>query len=228
MKRSFLLWSYIFFIFISSCGKGFKKTGPYKDEIPSGTWEMEFRSVNPQAGNYIGHGYITHYRQQFWPHFKIYGPPSPVQHRQFLHTGSRCPDSKDDINHDGYIDLVESLNVSGGVLIPLDGALNGQMKGSSHFPRIRKWHESYYYSATSNSRIMMQELRQKDTQWRDLYLRLKDEDLSLDQRVIIIYGAWSENDLPQTVASQYGISPQEGLPVACANIVFRGNFASTF
>ncbi len=181
---------------------------------------MDFQSLNPQFGNYTGHGYITHYQQQFWPHFKIYGPASPVQHRQFIHAGNRCPESTDDKNRDGYLDYDETLEVVGGVLIPLANSLNPENLGSSHYPRIKQWHDSYYYSATSNSRVMMRDFLKRESR------RIGPYDLSLDQRVIVVYGAWSETQLALSLATHYGFSPQEEVPVACAKIIFRGNFAS--
>jgi hypothetical protein len=126
---------------------------------------------------------------------------------------------KDDLNHDGYLDFMESYRVAGPILIPLDSNLNSQMKGLNEFPIIKGSSAFYYYSEASNMSRMMEDLRRKDTYTMDMMTKLNGkEDLRIGRRIIIIYGTSDERSLPASVLSFEGYPSQATIPIACGEV----------
>ena len=56
-----------------------------------------------------------------------------VPHKQYVHTGTRCPTIEDDTNNDGYVDYVETQLVCGPTLLALDTNIASQNEDS--FPQ---------------------------------------------------------------------------------------------
>ena len=138
---------------------------------------------------------------------------------QYIHTGSRCPSIKDDRNGDGYLDFIEAHDVVGDILIPLDSVLESQLRGMNLFPKIKR-NNGYYYSEATNFTRMMEDLRRVDTFSDDRIRKLhRNEELDLTTRVVMVYGVSDERNLPETIESYEGYSPQASLPVACSEIV---------
>jgi hypothetical protein len=48
------------------------------------------------------------------------GVESGMIHPQHIHSAAKCPPSSADVNHDGYVDVIEGVPFYGPILIPLD------------------------------------------------------------------------------------------------------------
>lgn len=58
-----------------------------------------------------------------------------VIHKQHIHTGTKCPSLENDLNKDGFVDLDETIKISGNVLLALDNDLNSDAPEGSLFPK---------------------------------------------------------------------------------------------
>ena len=119
-----------------------------------------------------------------------------VPHRQYVHTGTRCPTIEDDTNNDGYVDYVETQLVCGPTLLALDTNIASQNEDS--FPQG----SSYAWVGRSSLTEILAALP-------------SGEDLSLQGRAVIIYGISPTESLPPTVATREGESANTLIPIAC-------------
>lgn len=122
--------------------------------------------------------------------------PPKVRFQQFIHKGLRCPDSRDDQNGDNVIDLSEVMDASGEILIPLDSTLQEQLKGREWFPTTNK-KGKYFYSRAASVSKLLEDLYKDDEIPGDGMSKLPMNDsLSLERRVMIIYGSKNNPLLP--------------------------------
>ena len=176
-----------------SCGKGYVESDATEEEVTGGHYWSDLKSLNTRLGRYTGWVSLSVGDNQFWARVKVVGPNTKAMHAQYLHVNGRCPQMKDDLNHDGYLDFMESYRVAGPILIPLDSNLNSQMKGLNEFPIIKGSSAFYYYSEASNMSRMMEDLRRKDTYTMDMMTKLNGkEEMRIGRRIIIIYGTSDE------------------------------------
>lgn len=213
-KAQIFLWCTFM---LASCGKGFDLNPAPKDDLESGRFFSNLRSLNTKIGRYGGWVSITISDNQFWVRIKVTGPKTESMHAQYLHSNAICPDMNDDTNGDGFLDFLEANAVSGPILIPLDSDLKSQFKGLNIFPKMNR--SFYYYSEACNTSLMMEDLRQSDQYSSDMMIKLKsDEELGLRRRVIMIYGTNEDRFLPPSVASFQGYPSQASIPIACGVI----------
>lgn len=195
----------IFFLLLASCGN--QKFPDYQEEEiivykeRMGTFNGEFsyfNGIKPLNASTL----VFLKDNQFYVKIIVKRGFRKFRVKQYLHKGSRCPMKSDDINHDGVIDATEVLMGSGEILIPLDGFLQEQKKGYQYFPVTDK-RGFYYYSRSASVSKMMIDLYSEDTELFDGITKLSSsEKLSLNERVIILYG-----------------TPQDPMrPVACARL----------
>lgn len=149
----------------------------------------------------------------------VYGVAPGVKHFQNIMTTSACPNESADRNKDGIIDIVEAMNVTGQVLLPLDSDLNSQLSGMSFGP-IANSDGQYYYKRSTTLSNILSDLYDLDPDPTDIYHKLMPgQNLFLNNRVILIHGVKSTTHLPSTVATVGELSPEQMLPVACAKII---------
>jgi hypothetical protein len=127
------------------------------------------------------------------------GAPRNVIHKQYIHTGTRCPSIADDTNGDGVIDWMEAQQVAGPLLLSMDG--NPESSEQSGFPRSGTY---TYERRASLERI--------------LDILPSGEDFLLAGRVVIIYGVSSSTPLPATVATNGDEPAYVNVPISCAVI----------
>jgi len=73
----------------------------------------------------------------------------------------------------------------------------------------------YLYSSASSSLKFMNNLRDEDGS-NELIGKLKHDDaINFDERVVIIYGAHPDINLPVTVATYGGLPSYITIPIAC-------------
>jgi len=73
---------------------------------------------------------------------------SNVVHMQNIHVGTQCPSMEHDINQDGLVDMNESMNVAGKILMALDDDLNSQASTNRVYP---KGNYSYFQTASQTN-----------------------------------------------------------------------------
>lgn len=123
-------------------------------------------------------------------------------HPQHIHAGTMCPDASDDVNNDGFVDVLEGLPKYGPVLISLDSDL-GSFEPSLEFP-VSDASGSYAYSEAASRSHLQKELK---------------ESLKLGDRHVVIHGIDPSNPLPASVQSLPGLPEWATLPVACGELV---------
>lgn len=207
------------FFTLISCGKGYVDKDPPQEEVTSGHYWAVLNPLNPKLGQFKGWISLSINDNQFWARIKVSGPGSKEMHNQFLHVKGTCPEMKDDLNHDGYLDFMEAYKVAGPILIPLDSNLNSQMKGMYEFPRMRGTSNFYYYSEACNMDNMMADLRRKDVYVDDMMAKIpRHEKFNFTKRVVLIYGTSEDRNLPATVRTYQGYPSQASIPIACGVI----------
>ena len=122
--------------------------------------------------------------------------PKNVIHQQFIHIGVRCPTLDDDLNGDGYVDWVETQQVVGPELLALDGNL--ESPDVQNFP----FGTNYTYQENASLAQIQEGLP-------------SGEELSLDGRVLVIYGSDPSTPLPSTVATSPDDPVNVTIPISC-------------
>lgn len=125
-------------------------------------------------------------------------------HPQHIHAGTMCPVASDDVNNDGFVDVIEGLPKYGAVLIPLDSNLSS-FAPSLDFP-VSDASGSYTYTQEASKSHLQKELR---------------EALKLGNRHVVIHGIDPANPLPASVQSLPGLPAWATLPVACGELVLQ-------
>lgn len=137
-------------------------------------------------------------------------------HAQYVRSGTRCPEAKDDTNADGVIDAKEGEAVYGRILFPLDGDLSSQSSHDGEFP-VGNNYGSYIYSKVAKFTTFIKDMRAHSSE--DGYVKLKsDEPLQINGRVVVIHGVDQASDLPATVAGVGRMSNYQSLPIVCGVI----------
>lgn len=119
-------------------------------------------------------------------------------HPQHIHAGASCPDMSDDMNNDGYVDVIEGLPKYGPIFVNLDSDLSTN-DTQLDFPSG----SSYHYHETME---------------RSLQDELEDA-FKLGRRHIVVHGY--AGAVPSTVQTLPGLPASTGnlvLPIACGEI----------
>lgn len=149
-----------------------------------------------------------------------------VTQTQKVHLGNTCPTDADDTNGDGYIDVLEAEQVSGKVIIPLDGDISSQYGLLGMYPISDSW-GAYVYSQTGSFTQFYQDLFDVDVNPDDEVVKLTSP-LGLIGKTVLIYGMEEHVEMPESVASSNGLSPNLSLPIACGVITLVTQVPGTF
>lgn len=125
-------------------------------------------------------------------------------HPQHIHAGMQCPTMADDVNHDGFVDVIEGLPKYGPILVSLDDNLN-DFGMSLAFPTADD-RGTYRYRETASMSALEDGIM---------------GPLDVDSRHVVIHGVDPSTPLPDTVASLPGLPAWATLPVACGDIDLR-------
>lgn len=228
MKLSFLivvsLTSSLLFSCSKSGGGGGGKSSPAPKAEPleiemSGIYQAILSPVNKKVSGHLN-GSLTLVREgnEFVANVRFSGGPRSSMHIQSIHIGKRCPDMKDDLNQDGYIDGVEGALVYDKIIIPLDDDLSSQWLGLGTYP-VSDEYGFYFWSRATSFEKLMNDLKEEDINLRDEYVKLEqNKSLNLVGGVVVIKGVPLTTSLPETVKGQGRETPHMGLPVACGII----------
>ena len=190
---------------------------PQKQE-EQGAYQVKLSSINPRiTGKLSGGGYLHARLNQFYSRIGLRSSSVGVIHRQFIHTGDRCPGPASDRNDDGVIDFEEALATSGKMLIPLDSDVSAQELGNE-YPSIKE-DGLYQYSEAAPLDQMLEDLRSEDLDPEDNLVKLgRGEELDLETRTVIIYGVSENRPLPASVFSFENEPAGDWIPIACGKL----------
>lgn len=198
----------------------------------------KFHTLNPHINGIIGgsatiyidsHDTASDYNDSYYSSFgdsfsqgrkikafvRLFAGSPGAWHMQHVFVGNRCPDSRDDLNFDGFIDIQEAYNVVGNIIIPLDGDISSQKSDLYVFP-LSNESGSYTYTKEAGFEDFMWDLQARDRNINDNIVKLgRNEELNLEGKVVIIYGVGSDVVFPETVASYGSRKIFQTLPVAC-------------
>lgn len=200
--------------------KALQKKETEKLEIEmNGLYQAKLLPLNKSLSPKLN-GSLTLVREndEFIADVRLSGGPKRVLHAQGIHLGERCPDSRDDLNGDGFIDAEEGSLVYKEILIPLDDDLSSQRMGLGIYP-VTDEYGYYFWSRNISFTKMLSDLREEDINLTDDYAKLDgNKSLSAVNKVVIIKGVSSTEPLPSSVAGRGRQGPHEGLPIACGVI----------
>jgi hypothetical protein len=144
------------------------------------------------------------------------GLESGMIHPQHIHSAAACPPSSADVNHDGYVDVIEGVPFYGPILIPLDSDIGSQATGT--FPTATGVRGILDYVASTPLATLLADLNAPDPDPADAVVKLNGAPLALETRHVVLHGVDAATALPSTVASLPGLPAYLTLPVACGEI----------
>jgi hypothetical protein len=118
-----------------------------------------------------------------------------------------CATAGADTNKDGYVDVLESEEVSGPPIIPLDGNPAKLDAKSRSYPKSDKQGMIQYTKKVKVSELM-----------KNLKKKFKMTSLNLENMVVNLHGVSKSTKLPSTVKSEMKLPAYETIPVACGEI----------
>lgn len=136
-----------------------------------------------------------------------------IEHWQHFHgfpEGDRaatCPTAKEDANHDGIIDLIETEPVSGTTMVPFNNDPVAMDIPQNSYPTAGD-DNRYFYERTVSLKAMEAAFAKQ----------FPGQQLDLDHRVVYIHGVPEATILPDSVASLGDIPANVTLPIACGKI----------
>lgn len=208
----------------SSNGNGNGESNEDPTEEPGETQRREYvadlQGLNTDiAGDISGEMTFIIEDGEFIAEADIANSPPNTVHSQHIHVSDNCPTMEDQDNEDGILDVVEALQASGDILVPLDSDLSARSAGQ--YPSSGS-NGNYFYSESANFDELVSDLREgNDAEEGEeaMYAQLEEnESLNLENRVVIVHGIPSDTVLIATVRGAHGLSAQETLPIACGEI----------
>lgn len=194
----------LFLLLLISCGKGVKEDTDDDvrlEESPDGTYSAVLAPVNHKfSGDVYGEVRIHKYGDEFKVNIRLKNAPK-INYRQYLQTGSFCPQMSQDLNADGYLDAVEARNYAGSIIVPFDEDLSAQRSGDNIVLQ-----GNYNYSKSTSYYLMLSDLHLPDDVVNDGMVKLEGKELPLERKTVLIYG--QGKNLPSTFMGQE-------VPVAC-------------
>lgn len=128
-------------------------------------------------------------------------------HPQHIHVGDACPTDAQDVNTDGFVDVLEGVPTYGAILVPLDDDLADLGSQLGGFPVPENRNGAITYRASTS-------VDELDAATQAAI----GEDLSLSTRHIVLHGVAPDTGLPGSVASIGDFPAEVTLPVACGEI----------
>jgi hypothetical protein len=143
---------------------------------------------------------------------ELVGLTPSLMHLQHFHgfadgRDAACPTAKEDVNEDGYIDLIETEAIAGTTMLPFhEHPVTLEIPNDTYPVANNKGTASYKHSDSVG------ELE------KALKVKFKAPALDLAKRVIFVHGVGSDTKLPESVKSLPGVPAQVTIPVACGKI----------
>lgn len=196
-----------------------------------GFYKAEFMTLNSHiAGTVPGSVSFTRKEDRLYIYLRLFAGAPKAWHMQAVYTGNRCPTLADDLNGDGFIDILEAQKVVGNVLIPLDSDPSTQMSGRNFYP-LGDASGSYHYERIINFQRFFNDLQAADPNPEDNIVKLgPDKGMSLIGKVVMIQGVaqptpegtvmpegqFPNPQVPEATVATYGRHKNwQTLPIAC-------------
>lgn len=187
-----------------------------EEQVSDGKYLAVLRPLNTQISGYFPFGNAE--IEVAGDEFKVVtylDDDAQVTHKQSIHTGTRCPEAKDDTNGDGLVDINEAMAVVGKVVLPLDSDLSSQKAGEGDYPRGT----SPTYTEVASITSIMEDLKNRTEEVPDHLVKLEDDqNLAIEGKVVLVLGASDQASLPETTGSAFGLTPHGSLPIVCGVI----------
>jgi len=193
----------------SSTAAGMKDGEVYMADLHPLNPGVSYRDVKGQAKFQIVNG-------QFVAMDEATGAQPGMIHPQHIHAAAQCPPASADVNHDGYVDVIEGLPFYGAILVPLDSDLSSQAAGT--FPFVGNNGGALTYRQSVPLTPFLADLNAPDPDPSDAVVKLNGAPLDLASRHIVLHGVALDTPLPASVASLPGLPAQLTLPIACGEI----------
>ena len=196
-----------------------------------GFYKAEFTTLNKHiVGTVPGSASFTRKEDKLYIYLRLFAGAPKAWHMQAVYTGNRCPTLNDDLNGDGFIDILEAQKVVGNVLIPLDSDPGTQASGRNFYP-LGDMSGSYHYERIVNFKRFFSDLQAEDPNPDDNIVKLgPDKGLSLIGKVVMIQGVaqptpegtempegqYPNPQVPEETVATYGRHRNwQTLPIAC-------------
>lgn len=193
---------------------------PEEQQQPDeGTFRAELQPLNSSVGgNTVGTANIKIEGDELRFDMVVNGAPANITHIQHIHAGTACPTSAEDVNGDGFVDVLEGLPRYGAILVPLDGDLETQEGGTMTNPSANAT-GTYRYTERASLTRMLADLRAPDTDTTDAVIKLEPgQALNLASRHIVVHGIPATPPLPASVGTLGDTPSNATLPIACGII----------
>jgi hypothetical protein len=179
----------------------------------------DLQPLNPGVGyrGVKGHAKFQIMNGMFVAMDEAVGTQPGMIHPQHIHAAAQCPTAAADVNHDGYVDVIEGLPFYGAILVPLDSDLSSQPGGT--FPFVNNNGGALTYRQSVSLPAFLNDLNAPDPNPSDAVVKLNGEPLNLASRHVVLHGVALDTPLPSTVASLPGLPAQLTLPIACGEIM---------
>ncbi|PWG00436.1 hypothetical protein [Levilactobacillus bambusae] len=144
---------------------------------------------------------------------EMFDTPANTEHWEHFHgfpdgQAALAATSEQDVNHDGFVDLMETETVSGTTMVPFDDAPEKMDVPHDRYP-VADDQGHFAYTKV----VPLTELR------ANFAAAFGSSDLQLEKRVIYIHGVPANLDLPDTVAGMVGhFDAHVTLPIAVGEI----------
>ena len=142
----------------------------------------------------------------------LMGLPPGIAHLQHFHgfgddRNATCATSAQDVNKDGYVDLIETEVVSGVTMLPFHA-----------HPASLDIAADTYPVADSDGRAHYDHVDIVSELEGALHASFGTGGLKLAERVVIVHTIPSDIHLPESTISLPGVLPQVTIPIACGKI----------
>jgi len=191
--------------------------------LPDGDYEATLHPLNPAVQDHTGpvgvaHGkaYFSVRNGQFTATVNAEGVQQGMIHPEHIHSAANCPPASADVNHDGFVDVIEGVPFYGPILIPLDDHLASQASGT--FPTANGVRGLLRYMSSTSLAAMLADLNAADPDPTDAVVKLGGAPLALETRHVVLHGVDASTALPSSVASLAGVPAYLTLPIACGEI----------
>ena len=225
MKQKLILLSTAFLLF--SCGKREEKTltpAPAKKTVNKlivdrNSYLAELRPINESvAGPVSGNANFKIHKETLYAYVRLFNSIPGLVHEQRYYEAKKCPGPEQDLNEDGFIDILEANEFLGEPIFPLDADISSEEAGLNIFPNGDQ-SGSYWYEQEVSSENLRMELNLTERNPESDFSKLTDgRDLALNSGIVLILGAPSWASLPETVASSGGYANFQTLPIACGSL----------
>jgi len=203
---------------LSSQGKERENLAPDGSNI-DGLYKATFTTLNPHVNGTIPGG-VTIQRKgdRLFAYVRLFAGGPKVWHQQNIYMGERCPTLNDDLNKDGFIDILEAKQVLGPIIVPLDADVSSQSSGRRFFP-VSDLSGSYSYERVTSFSRFFNDLQNEDRDIEDDVTKIgPNAGFSFSGKVVMIQGVAETVPLPESVATFGKNKAFKTLPIVCGII----------